>query len=217
MTVRTLVRPSITVTGLAKYLTTPSPTTRNTELRQFKYPELGVKPASHYRDAYRLLEDYFKHSRGGSWLALEADNLEHSGHNSQAQYRLDDNVCVLRGFLSHFSNQIVQSAQPGPNLEYHHAGVFVRVKADLYAMKRKREYLVKYYFAQPDDPDKCARIICQVMYGAAMRKGFNVAYSGVQVWNCRSGRLHRAVQGRSRIQRDVETACEDIAAIWPKL
>ena len=209
----------LTVTGLAEYLSTPSASRQKAILRRFKFPDdIGEAPRKYYRDVSRILVDYFQNRRDGVWLRKEVAVLDGTeGHNSEAQSRINGNVRALQRFLEYFGRQRFQEAHSVPRLEYVHAGVIVKVTPDLYGTKRNRKYLVKYHFAKSADPARHAKITCQVMYGASKISRLGLSSSAIRVWDFRDGEDYRAVDGRSRIQSDVEDACSAIAAIWPTL
>ena len=211
--------PKLTVTGLAEYLSTSSATRQKAILQRFKFPDdLGEAPRMYYRDVSRILSDYSHNVRDAGWLRTQTTALSATqGHNTEAQSRIDANVRMLEWFAKYFARQRFREVYPIPKLEYVHTGVVVRVTPDLYGMKRNRRYLVKYHFARSADSARHARIVCQVMYGASQLNKMSLPSSAIRVWDFRDGEDYRAVDGRSRIQSDVEDGCAAIAAIWPTL
>ena len=208
----------ITLTGIAKYMTSSSAQQRKV-LRDYKYPDPeGTAQAAYYRDAYNSIRDYHRNRQGIHWLLSQADDLDdrkQTAPTQQAQIRITHNAQAIRHYSTHFGHRTIQCDSP-LSMTYSYAGVLIRVTPDLNGTERGHQRLLKIQFARSSDPDKHAKIVGQIMMEAASLNGLQLRGSSVRVWDCHTGADHQA-RVRSRIKAEIEAACQNIAAIWPHI
>lgn len=104
-----VVSPSLTIVGMADYVTASAVRQRSVLMR-FKYPkELAEHPAKYYADAYRFISEYYAGQYDAPWLMRKAADLQAmQGHRVEAEAKAKANAVVLRGFRRHFAKHVFQ-------------------------------------------------------------------------------------------------------------
>jgi len=88
---------------------------------------------------------------------------------------------------------------------------------DLHIREAGQEKIVKLELSvQPPSRD-VVKIISQAMFEASIRAGLKLPSAAVLYADVARGRMHRGARLGARMGRDIESACLNIAAIWPTL
>ena len=177
--------PHITLTGLAKFMMATSSQQRSI-LHKYRFDEPeSAAVRKYYREAYNTLHRYYRGSYQVSWLHNEADTLESEATplNQQMELRIENNADTIRKFAQCFDRSITNPEAP-PVLTYSHTNLSVKVTTDIFGKEKGHHRLIKFHFAKPynDQPDRFAKIVCQVMYEAANAAGLALPSSAIRLW-----------------------------------
>ena len=212
--------PRVTLTGLAKFMMATSSQQRAI-LHKYKFDEPeSAAVRKYYREAYNTLHRYYRGNRQVSWLYSEADALESQATplNQQMELRIENNADTIRQFATCFDRSI-KDQETLPVLSYSHANLFVRVTTDVFGKEKGHDRLIKFHFAKPynDQPERYAKIVCQVMYEAAVSAGLPLQSSAMRLWDRHTCKEYKLARVGARMAKEIEDACTAIVAIWPTL
>jgi hypothetical protein len=208
----------ISLKGLANYMTA-SPTRQRKILRDFKFPDPeGSAQAVYYREARDLISAYHAHNHPRGWLLQRVGELIKLASLAQGQtaIRLRHNARALREYERHFGRKSYV-VLGDIKLELVHANVRVTIFPDLHVREGGQEKIVKLEFGVRPPLPQTVKIIVQAMFDATTKSGLGIPTSGVLYIDVPRGRIHRGARLGSRMARDVESACLNIAAIWPTI
>ena len=212
--------PRVTLTGLAKFMMATSSQQRAI-LHKYKFDEPeSAAVRKYYREAYNTLHRYYIGDHQVPWLYGEADALESQATplNRQMELRIENNADTIRQFAQCFSRSITDQEAP-PVLSYSHANLFVKVTPDVFGKEKGRDRLIKFHFARPynDQPERFAKIVCQVMYEAAVDAGLSLPSSAIRLWDRHTCKEYKLARVGARMTKEIEDACTAVVAIWPTL
>ena len=117
----------MTVNGLATYMLL-SPARQRKILKDFKYPEPeGRVQAHYYREAYRILWEFYNKGHSTMWLMDEAAYLDSLVADPREPYqkRIKHNARTLQTFAKRFGNRKITGIEPGRSLIYSDAGLSI--------------------------------------------------------------------------------------------
>ena len=205
----------IPVAGFIKYSLASTDSQKRNVLRRLKNDD----PLNRYSQSGAILRQYHRENRDDAWLRTRAQSLYlRSPSPTPGQLRiLDSNVEVLNGYAVHFSRRRIVQQRHAPKLTYSHSSVTIPVHADLYGIERGRMRLIRYQFAQPQQPQIDAQITCHLLYEALTNAGLQLRRSAIRVWDCRTGDDFRFGRHGVQLQRRIEDACQNISLIWPSI
>ena len=210
--------PRVTLTGLAKFMMASSSQQRKI-LLNYKYPKPeGSAQAKYYRDTYRILHSFHSRGHNVSWLLAQADFLAATpAAVDRSAHRIDRNVAAIRRYAKYFGSRSLHSHKETPRLTISYAGLLIKATSDVFASESRFDRLIKYQFAQSDDPRQHAKILCQVMLEAAQQAGLSLRSSAIRVWDCQTGHEYQLARVGARLKSDIEASCQAIVALWPTL
>jgi hypothetical protein len=102
-------------------------------------------------------------------------------------------------------------------LYIHCGGVRISVTPDLCVEERGRLKLAKLEFSKTEPMLEMVRIQLQLMLQAADAAGMGLSGSSILLLDVHRGQIHRGARRGSRRGRDIEAACDTIAAVWDRL
>jgi len=206
----------ITAKGLAKFMTS-GPASQRTVLRDFKFPRSPEARAQtlYYAEARGGIRQYHENNNRPSTIVRIAEQLKGKMERATgpSRTRLGHNVRALESYLENFASSQFRILK-SPALKYLHANVNVNASPDLLVAEDGREKLIKLDLAADAADETLIRIVLQVMYEAAVAAGLRVAPRDVIYLDISRGILHRGARARARLRRDIDAACENIAAMW---
>ena len=206
----------LNVRGIAKYIVA-SPAKQRKVLRDYKYPDpQGYAQAGYYRDAQEIIEAYHKANHEKDWLSDGAGRLqaEASAVVGQRATRLRSNATALRSYATYFGDKRFEVLAP-LKLRMVVAGVVITAQPDLHVRERGRERIIKLELAKGQSPDEL-KIESQLLLQAADAMGLGLESADVLCYDCRSGAIYRGRAG-SRLNADIEAACQTIALVWDEI
>lgn len=209
----------ISVKGLADYMTA-SPATQRKILRDFKYPDADEAYAKrlYYREARDYVAAFHRNRHDGEWLRVKAAELSQLADlvGGQAGHRLKQNARALLQYQRNFGTR---AFEPVGDLRLHLdvGHVRISVNPDLVVEERAKPKLLKLDFSvRPPDPASI-KIVAQCMFEAAQGNLPKLTSSSVLYLDVRRGVEHRGARAGARTLRELEAACETIAAVWHTL
>ena len=207
----------LNVRGVAKYIAA-GPAKQRRVLRDYKYPDpQGYAQAGYYRDAQEIIEAFHCGRYENEWLLQRAAELQTEASATvvgQRSTRLRSNATALRSYATHFGNRRLE-VLPHLKLRTTIAGVIISAQPDLHVLERRRERIIKFEFAKGQSPEEL-KVESQLFLQAAVAMGLGFGGGDVLCYDCRSGEVYRGRVG-SRLNADIEAACQTIAAIWDDL
>jgi hypothetical protein len=205
----------LTVKGLAKFMT-GRPAAQRKVLRDFKFPQPeGRVQTLYYREARQAIRDYHGGGNDPALLVGAVDSLRAAADRSEGQTRarLEHNIRALKGYLKNFADKQLKILKT-PRLEYAHGEVLVTASPDLFVQDNGRQKFIKLELGA-DAPDTAmVRVILQVMHDAAKGAGLIIRPQDVIYLDASRAVQYKGAKTRSRLQRDIEAACENIEAMW---
>lgn len=209
---------SIGLKGLAKFMTA-APAAQRKILIDHKFPKYeGEAQAQYYREARRFIRAYHQKGNPEGQLSLNADEVRTLAqvHGGMSGIRLRHNSRALREYEQCWGRKQFEVLSPiSLALQFH--GVRISVFPDLHVMEDGVEKIVKFEFSR-DEPDAhLIKIMSQTMFEAALEGGLVLSAAGVLVLDVHRKKAHKGARVGSKIKRDIEAACQTIAAVWPGL
>jgi hypothetical protein len=208
----------ITAKGLAKYMTSGDASKRKI-LRDYKFPDPeGAVQAKYYAEARRVIEQYHDRGNDASIIVSAVDVLNTRAAREQGRKhdRLRNNIRALESYLSNFGKKKLTILST-PDVKFTHGQVLVSAYPDLYVKDGDRHKIIKLDLGKDHPKPEMIRIVLQVTYAAAQAANLPVLPKDVIYVEVERGIQHSGVSRRSRLQRDIEAACQTIEDVWPKL
>jgi len=206
----------ITVKGLAKFMTSGFAGQRKI-LHDFKFPdpEGGVQ-AAYYADARRAIKEYHDSENDAAVIAYAVDDLKGKAHREteRKRTRLEHNIRALESYLDNFGDKNFKVLAM-PELKYSRGAVVVSAIPDLCVQQDGRKKLIKLDFGSKEPDTKLVNIIIQVIYQAASSEGLPVTPKDVIYLDVPRGRVHKGARVRTRLNKEIQAACDNIEALWP--
>jgi hypothetical protein len=209
----------ISVKGLADYMAA-SASRQRTILRQFKYPLEDEAQAKivYYREARDRVVALHRSSHAPTWLQDEAAHLDNLAGLSTGgtRTRLKHNSRALRDYARHFANRQLE-VLPEVRLALRFSDVLVTVVPDLHVREKEGEKIIKLEFGV-DPPEQLeVQVISQAMFEAAQVAGLKVASSSVLYLDVARGLEYHGARLRSRMRKNLESACLTISDVWDSI
>ncbi len=208
----------ISLKGLAKFMTVGEAAKRKV-LRDYKYPDPeGRAQATYYREARDLIVAYHTNRHQPDWLLKKAEELASVSRSAsgQTKVRLGHNARALTEYHNHFAASDFE-VLPDLKLLVAHAGVIIIVFPDLHVKSQGKEKIIKFEFATEPPDRRVINIISQMMFEASAVAKLGLGSRNILYLDVPRGRTHKAARVGARMRREIEAACENIAAIWDKL
>lgn len=208
----------ISVKGLAKYMLA-GPAAQRRVLRDYKYPDPeGAAQAKYYREARLGIIAYHQNGHDAPWLLRRADQLDtQAGHQSgRSAVRLRHNARGLRHYARAFAD-LEFDVRAELNLDLRHGPVRITVAPELHVAEDGEVRIIKLEFGANAPDARLIRIITQAMFEAAEQHGLDLPPASVLYIDVPRHRIHRGARMGARLARDIEAACQTIAAVWETL
>jgi hypothetical protein len=209
----------LSIKGLAKYMTA-GPARQRKILEDFKFDTEGKAQAAYYREARSIIKRFHREQLPASILETEAAALAAGAQNTsvpQIATRLKNNARAVKSYRDFFGHREYVIL---PDLQFALAfgGVQVTVNPDLHVRDCGTEKFLKLEFSS-DEPDKAVvKIICQALLEAVNQsEDHNVTPSQLLYVDVPRCNLHNGAKIGAMTQRNIEAACQNIAAIWNTL
>ncbi len=209
---------TIGLKGLANFMSA-SLVRRRSVLRDYKYySQPGPAQAIYYGEARNALVEYYQGRHEPPWLFAQAEQFdglaEQSAGQTRAMYR--NNARGLRLYARHFGDRRYELLED-LELSLTFGDVVVTVRPDLHAMERRRRKLIRLEFSKTPPTETTIHVVTRGLYEAARQAGLDVGPSGGVYLDVPRGQAHTGGPLGARLQREVQAACETIAAIWDNL
>ncbi|MGC1687568.1 MAG: hypothetical protein WA734_18220 [Candidatus Acidiferrales bacterium] len=208
----------ITAKGLAKYMTSGDASKRKI-LHDFKFPDPeGAVQAKYYAEARRAIEQYHGGGNDASIIVSAVDELNTKAARELGRKhdRLRNNIRALESYLTNFGKKSL-TILPTPDVKFTHGQVLVSAYPDLYVKDGDRHKIIKLDLGKDHPKPEMIRIVLQVTYAAAQAANLPVLPKDVIYVEVEHGTQHSGVAKRSRLQKDIEAACQTIEDVWPRL
>ena len=208
----------ISLKGLAKFMTA-SPAGQRKVLRDFKYPDPeGNAQAIYYRESRDFITAYHANSHSEQWLVERANDLANLARlaTGRTVTRLEHNARAIRQYAGFFGNKVF-GVLDEIEMELRYESVRITVNPELHVCERGREKIIKLEFSAQEPEAKIVKIISQTMFEAASNKGLNLPSSGVLYFDTPRGQIYNGARAGSRMCREIQAACENIAALWDNI
>ncbi|MEW6554753.1 MAG: hypothetical protein AB1384_10760 [Actinomycetota bacterium] len=208
----------INAKGLAKYMAA-SPSTQRRTLRDYKNPDDESRAKIiYYKEARDYIRRFHQDNKDTDWLRQQASILKLVGEQATGQTasRLKNNARALIQYAHYFGNK-TYTLLGDLSLPMDIAGVRVICTPDLYVSENDREKLIKLDFLVKEPDIMIPKVICQLLYEAAIATGIDIASSDAIYIDVPRGKMYKKARGGARIVRDIEATCQNIAAIWDSI
>ena len=205
----------IGIKGLAKFMTANSSKQRKI-LRDYKYPAPeGKAQAGYYREARNLIVSFHRNRHDVQWLRERANTLHSSERQSSGpiKSRLGNNARALSRYANGFGEREF-TILPEINLNLRYANVLISINPDLHVREGRQEKIIKLEFSKEIPDGKMIKIINQSIFEAQSLQGMNLNSSLVLFFDVHRGREYGGARVSSRIQREIEAACQNISDLW---
>lgn len=204
----------LSMKSLAQFMTSRE-SRKRTILKNSKFPRDARVIIIQYREAINAIRDFRESGNDPATLVKTIDHLRKKaiGATPQTQARINNNIRAIERYLEHFGPQQCDVLQT-PRMKYVHAGVTVSVVPDLLISENGQKLLIKLDFTQAGATDEQIEIMLQLMYEAALGGDLGIAPKNVMYINARAAEPHRCSKIRKNLKREIDAACENIAAIW---
>lgn len=205
----------LSLKGFAKYMTANSAQQRKI-LKDYKYPEPeGQAMATYYREARDFIQTYHKNDQPPDWLIGKAQNLSAIAISSSGgtKTRLQNNARAVRQYTKNFSNRKFDILTD-ISLPLSLGSVQITVSPDLHVIEKGKERIIKLEFAINEPNPKLARIICQAMFEVQQTAGMGMSSSSICFLDVPRAKEYKGARLRSRLLKEMDAACKNIAAIW---
>jgi len=201
--------------GLAKYMIARDAQKRKI-LRDYKFPDPeGNVQAIYYREARDFIIAYHKNGHDPEWLDKMAMQLRTlaSSATGQAKTRYRNNASALEQYRKYFSKKKYK-VLPDFKAKLYIEGVFLTIIADLHVQEGKSEKIIKLEFTKKEPPRDVPKIICQLMYEAAIKAKLRFKSNQVLCFDVPRGTIYKDARAQARMMRNIEAACKNIGSIW---
>lgn len=208
----------ISVKGLAKFMHS-APATQRKVLRDFKYPDPeGAAQAKYYREARKTIVAYHQGDHDSGWLIRKADQLDLRGSHQggRSEVRLRNNARGLRHYAKALGDKDYE-VLADLRLDVEYGPVRIKVTPELHVVEKGKEKIIKLDFAKPTPDPRLVKTITQVMFEAAEQNSLPIAPSGILYIDVTRGKIHKGARIGARLSKDIEAACQNMAAIWERL
>jgi hypothetical protein len=207
----------ISLKGLAKFMTAGAAAQRKI-LGDFKHPDPeGSAQARYYQEARDRIAAYHRFQHEDGWLSQQAGTIASRALASggvATRVRLQNNARALRAYERHFGGRQFEIL-PDVSLDLAYAGVRVSVHPDLHVRELGRDRIVKLEFSQTKPDAKAVKIMAQGLFEAATNAGLGLSSADVLYMDCVRGVAYKGARVGARMGREIEAACQNIAALWP--
>jgi len=207
------------VKGLADFMTS-GPAKQRKILRDYKYPDADEAFAKriYYREARDYVAAFHANQHDRDWLEGKAMEIGQLANvlGGASGLRLNHNSRALNEYSVGFSARRFE-IQDDIRLSIEIRGVRVSVIPDIVVKERGKEKLVKLDFSSKAPPEPQVKIICQVMFEAARGVLEDLTGSSILYLDVPRGKQYLGARAGARTVQDIGAACENIAAIWPRL
>lgn len=206
----------ITVQGIADFMTA-SEVKRRKIVHNFKHPDRAESQAmiKYYREARDAIIIF--HTRGNdiNYLRNRISNLylEALASQGSTRVRLRSNARGLRQYLANFSNkQYTIKARTSSVII--NGDVRIVVTPELHVEENGEDKLIKLEFKSKEPKGDYMKIIAQSIFMAqnGQYEPRNCIYMDVP-----RGSVYKATRATSRLQRNIEAACDSISDIWDSI
>lgn len=205
----------LSLKGFAMYMVANSAQQRKI-LRDYKYPNPeGKAQITYYREARDYIRSYYQNKHDREWLLERAFSLYAQANSStgHTKTRLNHNSRALRQYARHFSARQFDLL-PDVTLELEFNGVLISVFPDLHVREGKKEKIIKLEFTKELPDTRISTIISQALFEAQARKGIGLTSASVLYLDVPRGSEYRGARVGSRLESEMQAACENIIAIW---
>jgi hypothetical protein len=93
-------------------------------------------------------------------------------------------------------------------------GVVITVNPDLHVEENGVEKFLKMEFRNEEPTKPGVKIICQTLFDAIRQHGQSVKPNQVLYVDVPRGSFHKGAMIGTRMKKDIEASCQNIAAIW---
>lgn len=210
----------ISVNGLAKFMGA-SPAGARKVLQDFKYPA-DPEPAamrSYYGDAHRGIKAFHKNQQPREWLREQAAKLVDRARqevDARVSTRLKHNARALMQYEQFFAQRRFE-VLPDLKLRLQLGAVDIGVIPDLCVREGGKTKLVKIECRAEQPEEQAIKVITQCLFEAASVALPDLSSSSILYLELARGVEHRGARVGARTRREIEAACETIAAIWPSI
>jgi hypothetical protein len=202
----------LSVKTLAKYMTA-GPAAQRKVLQDAKYRDEDQPRAMRqfYQETCQTIEAFHRGLHDREWLARKAEELgaRATATGGQSEQRLWNNVRAVRHYSQHFADR---QFTPLTRLRLR-----LEAKGVVISMERGKQKAIKFDFARQAPDPHVVRIVSQCMYEASAGYVENLNGASILYMHVARGTEHRGAKSGARTTRDVEAACETIAAVWESI
>ncbi len=209
----------ISLKGLAKFMTASAAGQRKV-LYGYKYPvPEGQVQAAYYRDARNLIAKFHDQKLSATWLEDQAASLivgSIGAAKPQIASRLSNNARALKCYAEHFGTMVCD-VLPDVRLSLEFGGVLVTVNPDLHVNEKGKEKLLKLEFSADAPDPEVIKVVSQSIFEAALKDGMTLCSSQILYLDVPRGVPHKGARFGAHMGKNIEAACNNIAAIWAAL
>ncbi len=204
----------LSMKSLAQFMTAGEQKKR-TILKNNKFPREAQVIIIQYRDAINAIREFHESGNDPSTLVRSVDKLRKKAVDAtpQTRSRIDNNIRAIERYLKYFAGQR-REVLPVPKMKYVHSDVTISVFPDLLIDEGGQKMLIKLDFTQAGATDDQIAIMLQLMYEASVKAELGITPKNVLYINTKAEEPHRCSKIRKHLKREIDAACENIAAIW---
>lgn len=175
----------------------------------------------YYTSAFREIKRFHQGTITSDGLLAAADKLETDsalGSNKKVAGRMRNNARVLRDYEKNFTH-LTFKLLPKPRLVFPASNPAIRVSAtpDLMVEHKGRKRYVRFDFTADGFAEGVRKILAQGTFEAAYVADNSTLPGDVLVIHIATAAIHQGARMGSRLKKEIDSGCSNIAAIWPTL
>ena len=174
--------------------------------------------AVYYREARDFITAFHRGGHPPDWLVARAERLSElaKGLKGTPRTRLRNNERAVRAYAKTCGSKTLEVVGT-TRLDLGYGRVRVSVVPDLYVRENGSERLLKLDFAVPvPDPD-IVKIVTQAIFEASASAGMKIVAKHCAYLHVETGKEYGGARMGARLAKDIEAACQNLAAIWDSL
>lgn len=215
---------TVSVGTLASFMT-GTPDQQRQILYRVKYPNdaASVVARTYYQPTRVVCKEFHRQGHTHQWLLKEARDLDRQAAvlTGNKRSRAASNARAIRRYALHFAKREFQVCEP-VRFQLEVGPVTVRVTPDLHVVERGQERLIKFEMTAsrttlPGLRERQLKIIGRTIAESARQDGFQVKASTVQCFDFPSGAVVKGPLAGTRVWKELESGCQNLAAIYPSI
>ena len=208
--------PSLTMTGVAKYMASDSAEDREKMLYDYKFPDPeGRARGDYYNWAKGAIRAYHESGNDRAVLDAKMREMEQKMHEGspQARAKVENNHRVLTSYRSFFGEQAYVPLEHNP-VRVLVEGVEIRLRPHLLAMEGKRTRVIQYAYGRDGASKEELQFSKQLLLFYATKAEMEVKASDCILLEIATGQTHIASAVGKKFEAKLKAALREIRRAW---